>query len=130
MESKLNLKPESENIPTEDGGYQLYKAAGKLSNKRAIITGGDSGIGRPIAILFATEGVDNFIAYLLEEEEDAQETKRRVEKYGRKCHLMSTDLKNGKNCKAVVGNMSGVDILVNNAAYQMTVNDIGPLRVR
>lgn len=92
LESKLNLKPESENIPTEDGGYQLYKAAGKLSNKRAIITGGDSGIGRPIAILFATEGVDNFIAYLLEEEEDAQETKRRVEKYGRKCHLMSTDL--------------------------------------
>ena len=88
MESKLNPKPESENIPTEDGGYQLYKAAGKLSNKRAIITGGDSSIGRLIAILFATEGADSFIAYLLEEEEDARETKRRAEKYSRKCHLI------------------------------------------
>ena len=131
MESKLNSKPESENIPTEYGGYQLYKAAGKLSNKLAIVTGGDSGIGRPMAILFATEGADSFIAYLLEEEEDAQETKRRVKKYGRKCHLMSTDLKNRKNYKAVVENtvkaMDGVDILVNNAAYQMMVNDIKDL---
>jgi len=131
LQSKLNPTPQSENIPTEDGGYQLYKAAGKLSGKRAIITGGDSGIGRSVAILFAMEGADSFIVYLPEEEEDAQETKSRVESYGRKCHLMSTDLKDRNNCKAVVDNavkaMGGVDILVNNAAYQMMVEDIKDL---
>ncbi|OCL07231.1 3-oxoacyl-reductase [Glonium stellatum] len=130
-QAKLDPQPQSENIPTEDGGYQIYKAAGKLADKRAIITGGDSGIGRAIAILFAMEGADSFIVYLPEEEEDAQETKRRVEKYGRKCHLMSTDLKDRKNCKAVVDSavkaMGGIDILINNAAYQMMVDDIKDL---
>ncbi|OCK93977.1 NAD(P)-binding protein [Cenococcum geophilum 1.58] len=77
-----------------------------VSNKRAIVTGGDSGIGRSISILFAMGGADDFIVYLPEEEENAQETKRRVEKYGRKCHLMSTDLKDRKNCKTVVDNAS------------------------
>jgi hypothetical protein len=62
LESKLNPKPESENIPTKDGGYWLYKAAGKLSNKRAIITGEDSGIGRSIAILFAMEGAGSLMS--------------------------------------------------------------------
>lgn len=123
--------PQSEYISTEDGGYQLYKAAGKLKDKRAIITGGDSGIGRAVAILFAMEGADCFIAYLPQEEKDAQETKRHVEKYGRKCHLMSTDLKDMKNCKTVVETavkaMGGLDILVNNHAYQMAVDDIKDL---
>jgi len=120
--------PQSENVPTEDGGYQIYKAAGKLAGKRALITGGDSGIGRAIAILYAMEGADSFIVYLKEEEEDAQETKRKVEEKGSKCHLMATDLTDRKNCKAVVDAavkaMGGLDILVNNAAYQMMVEDI------
>jgi NAD(P)-dependent dehydrogenase (short-subunit alcohol dehydrogenase family) len=123
--------PQSENIPTEDGGYQLYRAAGKLENKKAIITGGDSGIGRATAILFAMEGADSLIAYLPEEEGDAQETKRRVEKHGRTCHLFATDLKEKTNCKKVIElaieKMGGIDVLFNNAAYQMMVEDIKDL---
>jgi len=123
--------PQSENIPTEDGGYQLYRAAGKLENKKAVITGGDSGIGRATAILFAMEGADSFIVYLPEEEEDAQETKRRVEKQGRTCHLMATDLQEKTNCKeviqAAIEKMGGIDILFNNAGYQMMVKDIKDL---
>jgi NAD(P)-dependent dehydrogenase (short-subunit alcohol dehydrogenase family) len=96
-----------------------------------VITGGDSGIGRATAILFAMEGADSLIAYLPEEENDAQETKRRVEKYGRKCYLIATDLQEKTNCKKVIEtaieNMGGVDILFNNAAYQMMVEDIKDL---
>ncbi|EKG21920.1 Short-chain dehydrogenase/reductase SDR [Macrophomina phaseolina MS6] len=124
-------KPQDENLPTEDGGYQIYKAAGKLEGKKALITGGDSGIGRAVAILFAMEGADSFIAYLPQEESDAQETKKKVEEKGRKCHLFATDLTDKKNCKAVADKaletMGAVNILVNNAAYQMMVNDIQEL---
>ncbi|KAK5018458.1 hypothetical protein LTR39_000971, partial [Cryomyces antarcticus] len=124
-------EPQSENIPTEDGGFQIYKAAGKLEGKKAVITGGDSGIGRAIAILFAMEGADSFIAYLEEEESDAQETKRKVEEHGRKCHLFATDVKKKENCKAIVDKameaMGAINILVNNAAYQMMVEDIKDL---
>jgi hypothetical protein len=78
-------------------------------------------------------GYGQLHVYLPEDEENAQETKRRVEKHGRKCHLMSTNLKARKKCKTVVGNavkaMGGVDILVNNATYQMMVNDIKDLSV-
>lgn len=114
--------PQNDHIPDGKGGSQLYKAAGKLQGKKAIITGGDSGIGRATAILFAMEGADSFIVYLPEEESDAQETKKAVEKYGRKCYTMATDLKEAKNCKEVIANavkqMGGVDILFNNAAFQ------------
>ncbi|OMP83258.1 putative oxidoreductase, partial [Diplodia seriata] len=124
-------QPQDENIPTEDGGYQIYKAAGKLQGKKALITGGDSGIGRAVAILFAMEGADSFIAYLPQEESDAQETKKKVEKYGAKCYLMATDLTDKKNCKEVADKaretMGAVNVLVNNAAFQMMVNDIQDL---
>ncbi|EXJ82699.1 oxidoreductase [Capronia epimyces CBS 606.96] len=124
----LPFEPINDKLPTEDGGWQTYKAAGKLHNKKALITGGDSGIGRSIAILYAMEGADSLIAYLPEEEEDAQETKRLVEKHGRSCYLLSTDLRKPDNCQKVVDTalqkLGRINILVNNAGYQMMQQDI------
>ena len=121
-------KPQFEDIPTEDAGYQKYHAAAKLRGKRAIITGGDSGIGRATAVLFAMEGASSLIAYLPEEEKDAKDTKAKVEKYGQKCHLMAVDLTSRENCKKVVdealSKMGGIDILFNNHGYQMMTQSI------
>lgn len=115
-------------IPTEDGGSQPYKAAGKLKGKKAIITGGDSGIGRATAQLFAMEGADVLIAYLPQEEDDAQDTKSKVEKLGTTCHLVSVDLRKRENCQKVVdeaiSKMGKIDILFNNHAIQQTKDDI------
>jgi hypothetical protein len=132
-ESKMpHPQPLFDEIPTADGKRQKYQAAGKLKGKNAIITGGDSGIGRATAILFAMEGANSLIAYLPEEEDDARETKKRVEQYGQSCYLISTDLRDAKNCKKVVDEAvkvfdSQIDILFNNAAYQMVVEDISQL---
>jgi hypothetical protein len=121
----------NEHLPTGDGGFQKYKPAGKLEGMKAIITGGDSGIGRAVAILYAMEGADSLIAYLEVEEADAQETKKKVEAYGRKCHLIQCDLKKKEDCKKVVDTalekMGAINILVNNAAYQNMVEDIKDL---
>ena len=107
--------PQCEYLPDEKGGYRKYQAAGKLQDKSAVITGGDSGIGRAIAVLYAMEGADSFIAYLPDEESDAQDTKKLVEGYGRKCHLHATDLRKKENCKAVIEEalqaMGKIDIL-------------------
>ncbi|KAH1541097.1 hypothetical protein KXV51_004982 [Aspergillus fumigatus] len=124
-------KPASTRIPTDDYGYQTYKAAGKLAGKRAIITGGDSGIGRAVAILFAMEGASSLIVYLPEEEIDAQETKRRVQETGKECHCLAVDIRKRENCQKVVDValrcLGGIDILVNNAAFQNMVQDISEL---
>ncbi|KAK3945273.1 putative oxidoreductase [Diplogelasinospora grovesii] len=125
-------KPLYDEIPTEDGKSQKYRAAGKLQGKNAIITGGDSGIGRATAILFAMEGASSLITYLPDEEKDAQETKRLVEGYGQKCHLLATDLTQRENCKKVVDEAvkvfnGQIDILFNNAAFQMMVEEIKDL---
>ena len=127
-QSKLDPEPASQRVPTEDGGFQIYKAAGKLQGKKALITGGDSGIGRATAILFAMEGADSMIAYLPEEEEDAKQTQKMVQKHKQNCHLFATDLKKQENCKKVVDEamkqMGGINILFNNHAYQMQIQSI------
>ena len=127
----MGPQPTSSHVPTEDGGYQLYRAAGKLKDKKALITGGDSGIGSAVAILFAMEGCDSLIVYRPEEEKDAQETKRRVEEYHGKCILFATDLRNKENCRTVVEaaiqRLGGVNILVNNAGTQTMVGEIKDL---
>ncbi|KAL2803052.1 hypothetical protein BJX63DRAFT_89053 [Aspergillus granulosus] len=124
-------QPTSSKIPSEDQGYQTYKAADKLKGKRAIITGGDSGIGRAIAILYAMEGAASLIVYLPEEEKDAQETRRRVEEIGQKCYTLAVDLRTKENCQRVIETalrtLGGIDILVNNAGTQSMIDDIKDL---
>ena len=98
-----------------------YRGSGKLKGMVALITGGDSGIGRAVAVLFAREGADVAIVYL-SSHEDAEETKRYVEKEGRDCLLIAGDVKDPKFCKEAVDKtveeFDRIDILVNNAAFQ------------
>jgi NAD(P)-dependent dehydrogenase (short-subunit alcohol dehydrogenase family) len=117
--------------PRPDHGETSYKGSGRLQGKPAIITGGDSGIGRAVAIAFAREGADILIAYL-DETEDAREVAALVEKEGRKAVLVDGDLRSADHCRAVVERASRfgarrVDILVNNAAHQATFADIGDI---
>src|SRR4051794_33167894 len=107
-----------------DHGEQSYRGSNRLAGKRAVITGGDSGIGRAVAIAFAREGADVLISYLPEEEEDAQETAQLVEKAGRTAVRVPGDIRDEAHCQTIVdravSELGGVDILVNNAAYQMS----------
>ena len=113
--------------PPPDHGETSYKGSGRLAGKKAVITGGDSGIGRAVAIAYAREGADLLIAYL-NEETDANETKNLVEAAGRKAILVSGDIQEPVHCRAIVdqamSELGAVDILVNNAAHQATFNDI------
>jgi len=115
---------EQELTPQADHGEESYRGSGKLTGKRAVITGGDSGIGRAVAIAFAREGADVLISYLPEEQEDADETKRWIEDAGRKAVLSPGDVSDPAYCRSVideaVSELGGIDVLVNNAAYQMT----------
>ncbi|ORV85298.1 NAD(P)-dependent oxidoreductase [Mycobacterium interjectum] len=108
--------------PVPDCGENSYRGSGKLTGKRAIVTGGDSGIGRAVAIAYAREGADVLVSYL-NEDDDARDVARYVEDAGRSCVLMRGDLSDAAHCRAVVQRaveeFGGVDILVNNAAYQM-----------
>lgn len=100
----------------------LYKAAGKLKGKKALITGGDSGIGRAVAVLYAREGADVAITYLPVEQKDAEKTRNEVEAAGQKCVLIQGDLTEEAFCKEAVARtvkeLGGIDILVSNAAHQ------------
>ncbi|MFL4992591.1 SDR family oxidoreductase [Microvirga sp. RSM25] len=113
--------------PQPDYGEDSYKGSGRLADKKAIITGGDSGIGRAVALAFAREGADVLISYY-NEDEDARETQRLIESAGRKAVLMPGDIKDPAHCRAIVQRavqeFGGVDILVNNAAHQATFTDV------
>nr|WP_197538071.1 SDR family oxidoreductase [Actinoplanes missouriensis] len=106
-----------------DHGEETYRGTGRLTGRKAIITGGDSGIGRAVAIAYAREGADVLISYLPEEESDARDTAGWIEKAGRKAVTVPGDIRDEAHCKAIVeravADLGGVDILVNNAAYQM-----------
>ncbi len=106
-----------------DHGEETYQGHDRLLDQVAVITGGDSGIGRAVALAFAREGADVVIAYLEEEDEDARETGRLVEDAGRRVVLVPTDLVQEDACQALVDRaveeFGRIDILVNNAAYQM-----------
>ncbi|HEY4571147.1 MAG TPA: SDR family oxidoreductase [Kribbella sp.] len=114
--------------PEPDYGEKTYRGSGKLTGKRALITGGDSGIGRAVALAFAREGADVLISYLEAEEKDADETRRLVEESGRKAVLLAGDIQDEQHCRRLVDQcvqeLGGLDILVNNAAYQMTQEGI------
>lgn len=113
---------EAELTPKADHGETSYKGSGKLTGRKALITGGDSGIGRAVAIAFAREGADVLISYL-SEDEDAQETAKYVEEAGQKAILVPGDISDETHCKQLiqraVDELGGLDILVNNAAFQM-----------
>ncbi|MCC2977365.1 SDR family oxidoreductase [Sphingomonas sp. PL-96] len=120
LASKMNPRP--------DHGETSYRGSGKLAGRRALITGGDSGIGRAAAIAYAREGADVAINYYPTEEPDAREVKQLIEQAGRKAVLLPADIRTQKACedtvrKAIAG-LGGLDILVNNAAYQQSKADI------
>jgi NAD(P)-dependent dehydrogenase (short-subunit alcohol dehydrogenase family) len=118
--------------PKPDYGEASYRGSGRLEGRRALITGGDSGIGRAVALAFAREGADVVISHLPDEQADADETVRVVEASGRKIVSVPGDLTDIAYCQELVRRtvkeLGGVDIIVNNAAYQMAhegLHDLG-----
>jgi NAD(P)-dependent dehydrogenase (short-subunit alcohol dehydrogenase family) len=129
MHAKTQTPPgsDAELEPKADHGETSYRGHGRLRDKVAIITGGDSGIGRAVAIAYAREGADIVVSYL-NEHEDAEETRRWVQEAGRRCLLIPGDISDPAHCREIVRRaaeeLGRVDILVNNAAYQMTHDSI------
>lgn len=118
---------EKELTPQADHGETSYRGSGRLQDKATVITGADSGIGRAVALAFAREGADVLISYL-NEHEDAKETARLVEEAGRKAVLVAGDLSDPAHCRAIIDKavqeFGRIDVLVNNAAFQMSHESI------
>lgn len=130
--SEKQMEPASESTKLEGEGQAYeYIAAGKLKGCKSLITGGDSGIGRAVAVLFAREGSDVTIVYLPEEQADAEETKAMVEKEGRKCLLFAGDLMDNAKCKEAVqkhvDEYGVIHVLVNNASKQIMCEDFADI---
>ena len=108
--------------PEPDHGEGSYRGSGRLDGKVAIVTGGDSGIGRAVAIAYAREGADVALAYLDEERRDAEEVKTWIEKAGRRCLLLPGDMSAASQCRDIAertaSTLGGIDVLVNNEAFQ------------
>jgi len=117
--------------PKPDHGEQ-WTGRGRLTDKRVVITGGDSGIGRAVAVTFAHEGARLVIAHLPEEQDDAEQTKKMVEQAGSTCHLVATDLRtpeaNAELAETARATLGGVDVVICNAAYQMSVEGLDSLK--
>ncbi|MBZ9936009.1 SDR family oxidoreductase [Mesorhizobium sp. BR1-1-16] len=113
--------------PVPDHGETSYKGSGRLKGMKAVITGGDSGIGRAVAIAYAREGADVLIAYL-NEDADAEATRKLIEAEGRKAVLVAGDIQDPAHCRAIIAKaveqLGGIDILVNNAAHQASFSAI------
>ena len=109
--------------PRPDHGESSYRGSGRLRDKKVLITGGDSGIGRAVALAFAREGADLLVSYL-DEHEDAEETRRLVTEAGRQCLLAAGDIGKAAHCRTLVDKtveaFGRIDVLVNNAAHQMS----------
>ncbi len=128
---KQDMSPpglESKMVPRPRYRAPAYKAAGKLVGQKALITGGDSGIGRAVAYLFAREGADVAITCLPEERSDAEQTKKEIEAEGRRAVIYELDARDPEACAQVVkraaSELGGLDILINNGAYQNHVDDV------
>jgi NAD(P)-dependent dehydrogenase (short-subunit alcohol dehydrogenase family) len=125
MPSQQQTPPGSEAAlhPKADHGETSYRGSGRLQDKATVITGGDSGIGRAVALAYAREGADVLISYL-NEHDDAKETARLVEEAGRRAILVPGDLADPAHCRAIieraVAEFGRIDVLVNNAAFQMS----------
>ena len=117
--------------PEPDYGEQTYRGSGKLTGRRALVTGGDSGIGRAVALAFAREGADVMISHLAAEETDARETCRLVRDAERTAVSLAGDIQDETHCRRLVEHcveeLGGLDILVNNAAYQMSREGIADI---
>lgn len=117
--------------PVPDHGEQSYRGSGKLQGRAAVITGGDSGIGRAVAIAFAREGADVLISYLEDEEDDARDTVRHIEEAGRRAVAVPGDITDEEQCRRVVDRAAEefgrLDVLVNNAAFQMARGGIAEI---
>jgi NAD(P)-dependent dehydrogenase (short-subunit alcohol dehydrogenase family) len=113
--------------PPPDHGEESYRGSGQLTDRKAVVTGGDSGIGRAVALAFAREGADVLFTHLPEEGEDARTTVRLVEEAGRKAVAVPCDIRDEEQCRRLieraVAEFGRIDILVNNAAYQMSQPD-------
>ncbi|TPX71403.1 hypothetical protein SpCBS45565_g01155 [Spizellomyces sp. 'palustris'] len=116
------MTPQPIDTGLEGDGLEEYKGLGKLKDKVAIVTGGDSGIGRAVSIMFAREGADVAVIYLAKEQKDAEVTRRAVEEAGRKCLLIPKDVSREQDCislvQTTIDTFGHLDILVNNAAVQ------------
>ena len=119
---------EAEMEPRPDHGEESYKGFGRLEGRKAVITGGDSGIGRAVALAFSREGAEVTVTYLPSEEGDARDLEKRVKEEGGAIHLVAGDLKDEAFCDQLIGDavkqMGGLDILVNNAGKQVFQTDI------
>ncbi|MFJ9262543.1 SDR family oxidoreductase [Streptomyces bacillaris] len=113
--------------PPPDHGEESYRGSGLLTDRKTVITGGDSGIGRAVALAFAREGADVLLTHLAEEEQEARETARLVEEASRTAVTVPCDIRDEKQCRALVeravSDFGRIDVLVNNAAYQMSQPD-------